>query len=129
MLAHVAQETPAVERAALEFVMDGDEELREIERDIAAAEAEGEAGEHLAHLHARYDEIGGYQARARAQTLLAGLGFDEEAQSRPVATFSGGWRMRLEPRARAHVPRRTCCCSTSPPTTSTWTRCCGSRIG
>jgi ATP-binding cassette subfamily F protein 3 len=53
------------------------------------------AGENLAHLHATYDEIGGYQARARAQTLLAGLGFDEEAQSKSVAEFSGGWRMRL----------------------------------
>ncbi|HEY2627625.1 MAG TPA: ATP-binding cassette domain-containing protein, partial [Usitatibacter sp.] len=93
VLAHVAQETPAVDRVALEFVMDGDEELREVERDIA--EAEVEAGERLAHLHAHYDEIGGYQARSRAQTLLAGLGFNEEAQSRAVATFSGGWRMRL----------------------------------
>jgi len=92
VLAHVAQETPAVDRPALDFVMDGDEELRAIERDIASA---GEGGERLAHLHARYEEIGGYQARSRAQTLLAGLGFGEEAQSRPVATFSGGWRMRL----------------------------------
>jgi ATP-binding cassette subfamily F protein 3 len=95
VMAHVAQETPAVERPALEFVMDGDEELREVEGEIAIAEAAHEAGEHLAHLHARYDEIGGYQARSRAQTLLAGLGFGEEAQSQPVARFSGGWRMRL----------------------------------
>jgi ATP-binding cassette subfamily F protein 3 len=95
VLSHVAQETPAVERAALEFVMDGDEELREIEREIALAEAVHEEGVHLANLHARYEEIGGYQARARAQTLLAGLGFDEAAQSRTVAQFSGGWRMRL----------------------------------
>jgi ATP-binding cassette, subfamily F, member 3 len=93
VLAHVAQETPAVETPALDFVMDGDEELRQVERDIAAAESEG--GERLANLHARYDEIGGYQARSRAQTLLAGLAFSEEAQSRSVATFSGGWRMRL----------------------------------
>jgi ATP-binding cassette subfamily F protein 3 len=95
VLSHVAQETPAVERAALEFVMDGDEELREIEREIAIAEAAHEEGIHLANLHARYEEIGGYQARARGQTLLAGLGFDEAAQSRAVAQFSGGWRMRL----------------------------------
>ncbi|HEX7465973.1 MAG TPA: ATP-binding cassette domain-containing protein, partial [Usitatibacter sp.] len=95
VLSHVAQETPAVERAALEFVMDGDEELREIEREIAIAEAAHEEGIHLANLHARYEEIGGYQARARGQTLLAGLGFDEAAQSRVVARFSGGWRMRL----------------------------------
>ncbi|HSJ96275.1 MAG TPA: ATP-binding cassette domain-containing protein, partial [Myxococcota bacterium] len=62
---------------------------------LGEGRGEGHAGEHLAHLHARYEEIGGYQARARAQTLLAGLGFDEPAQSRPVARFSGGWRMRL----------------------------------
>ena len=90
VLSHVAQETPAVARPALEFVMDGDAELRELEAEIATA-----SGEHLAHLHARYDEIGGYQARARAQTLLAGLGFDEPSQAREVAQFSGGWRMRL----------------------------------
>ncbi|MGZ5041356.1 MAG: ATP-binding cassette domain-containing protein [Usitatibacter sp.] len=95
VISHVAQETPAVERPALEFVMDGDAELREIEAAIATAEAAHESGIHLANLHARYDEIGGYQARARAQTLLAGLGFDEAAQSRSVASFSGGWRMRL----------------------------------
>src|SRR4030081_3602536 len=89
VLAHVAQETPAVERAALEFVIDGDEELREGESEMAVAEAAHESGEHLAHLHARYEEIGGYQARSRAQTLLAGLGFGEQAQSRPVAEFSG----------------------------------------
>src|SRR5436190_23435682 len=90
VLSHVAQETPAVERPALEFVIDGDAELREVEAAMAASH-----GEDLAHVMARYDEIGGYQARSRAQTLLAGLGFDEPAQSRHVAQFSGGWRMRL----------------------------------
>ncbi|HEV7786405.1 MAG TPA: ATP-binding cassette domain-containing protein, partial [Thermoanaerobaculia bacterium] len=83
VLSHVAQETPAVEQPALEFVMDGDVELREVEVAMAAADEE-----HLAHLHARYDEIGGYQARARAQTLLAGLGFNEVSQARNVAEFS-----------------------------------------
>jgi ATP-binding cassette subfamily F protein 3 len=96
VVAHVAQETPSVARPALEFVMDGDFELREIEAGIAVEEGSATAtGEHLADLHARYDEIGGYQARARAQTLLAGLGFDEAAQAREVSQFSGGWRMRL----------------------------------
>jgi len=90
VLSHVAQETPALDQPALEFVIDGDAELREIERGMEAADAE-----HLAHLHARYDEIGGYAARSRAQTLLAGLGFDEPSQMLPVAQFSGGWRMRL----------------------------------
>src|SRR5258706_4234274 len=95
VLSHVAQETPATDRAALDFVMDGDAELREIEAGIAVAEAAHESGEHLANLHARYGEIGGYQARARAQTLLAGLGFSEEGQGPSGAQFSGGWRMRL----------------------------------
>jgi ATP-binding cassette subfamily F protein 3 len=105
VLSHVAQETEPSPRAALEYAIDGDAELREIEREIGEIEADphpgplpGEResrGEHLAHLHARYGEIGGYQARSRAQEMLAGLGFDEAAQSRPVAEFSGGWRMRL----------------------------------
>src|SRR5688500_10177562 len=90
VLSHVAQETPAVARPALEFVMDGDVELREVERAMA-----DEHGEKLAELMAHYDHIGGYQAKARAQTLLAGLGFDEPAQGRHIADFSGGWRMRL----------------------------------
>jgi ATP-binding cassette subfamily F protein 3 len=90
VLAHVAQETPALDQPALEFVMDGDEELRAIERETAGA-----AGVRLAELHARYDEIGGYQAKSRAQTLLGGLGFGEAEQSRSVSEFSGGWRMLL----------------------------------
>ncbi len=90
VLSHVAQETPALDVPALEFVMDGDAELREIEAAIEVADSE-----HLANLHARYGEIGGYQARSRGQTLLAGLGFDEPSQARPVREFSGGWRMRL----------------------------------
>jgi ATP-binding cassette subfamily F protein 3 len=90
ILSYVAQETPAVERPALDFVMDGDLELRELETAMG-----DEHGEKLAELMAHYDHIGGYQAKARAQTLLAGLGFDEPAQARNVATFSGGWRMRL----------------------------------
>ncbi|MGE5616189.1 MAG: ABC-F family ATP-binding cassette domain-containing protein, partial [Bacillota bacterium] len=94
-IAHVAQETPAVERAALDFVMDGDEELRETERAIAEAEAHATDGARIATLHSRYDEIGGYTARSRAQILLSGLGFEEAAHLRPVASFSGGWRMRL----------------------------------
>jgi ATP-binding cassette subfamily F protein 3 len=95
VIAHVAQETPAIERAALDFVMDGDDELRAIESAIQRAEQARESGEHLANLHARFDEIGGYQARTRAQRLLAGLGFAEEEQAQSVARFSGGWRMRL----------------------------------
>ena len=95
ILSHVAQETPAIDQPALEFVMDGDVELRTLEREIAAAESRHDSGEDLAHLHGAYEEMGGYLARPRAQSMLAGLGFDEASQSRSVAEFSGGWRMRL----------------------------------
>ncbi len=95
-LAHVAQETPAVERAALDFVLDGDVELRAVEAALAAEErAHAADGHALAELHHRYEAIGGYAARARAAELLAGLGVTEARHADPVATFSGGWRMRL----------------------------------
>ena len=95
VISHVAQELIDVERDALDFVMDGDTELREVEGAIRQAEAAHEEGERAALLHARYDEIGGYAARSRAQALMSGLGFGPEAEARPVASFSGGWRMRL----------------------------------
>ncbi|HEX7117111.1 MAG TPA: ATP-binding cassette domain-containing protein [Steroidobacter sp.] len=94
VVAHVAQELEATERPAIEFVMDGDAELRETERAIAAAEAKN-AGTELGELHARYAAIGGYDARSRAGRLLHGLGFSAEDQTRPVSAFSGGWRVRL----------------------------------
>ena len=95
-IAHVAQETPAVAVPAIEYVLDGDRELREIEAALAAAERDHTLdGEALANLHHRFDEIGGYSSRARAATLLAGLGFPETRHADPVPSFSGGWRMRL----------------------------------
>ncbi len=94
VIAHVAQETPAAESSALDFVLDGDKELRQIERALAGAGHDA-AGEILGKLHDRFEAIGGYQARSRAAALLSGLGFSEEKQGRPVAEFSGGWRMRL----------------------------------
>ncbi|WP_371323902.1 ATP-binding cassette domain-containing protein [Dechloromonas sp. ZY10] len=93
-IARVAQETPALPTPALEFVLDGDAELRRVERELAAAEAAGD-GEAIGHLHARYDEIGGYSAKARAAEVLHGLGFSDADFARPVADFSGGWRVRL----------------------------------
>jgi ATP-binding cassette subfamily F protein 3 len=96
-LAHVAQETPSAPMPAIEYVLDGDRELRDVERALAAAEAPHAAdrGHDLALLHQRFESIGGYGARARAATLLAGLGFGDAQQSQPVDRFSGGWRMRL----------------------------------
>jgi ATP-binding cassette subfamily F protein 3 len=93
-VAHVAQDTPALPDPALEFVLDGDAELRQVERDLAAAEGAHD-GLKVAELHGRLDEIGGYAARARAAELLHGLGFADADFVRPVAEFSGGWRVRL----------------------------------
>jgi ATP-binding cassette subfamily F protein 3 len=100
-IAHVAQETPAVDTLAIEFVMDGDSELRAVERALREAgqdhAVDGHAvdGHAIAELHHRLEAIDGYSARARAATLLAGLGFADVRHTDPVASFSGGWRMRL----------------------------------
>jgi ATP-binding cassette subfamily F protein 3 len=99
-IAHVAQETPSAATPAIDYVQDGDRELREVERALAAAEAAHDADPHaggaaLADLHHRFEAIGGYAARSRAATLLSGLGFPDARHGDPVASFSGGWRMRL----------------------------------
>ncbi len=94
VLAHVAQHTPADSRPALDYVLDGDAELRRIEQQIAEAETAGE-GSRLGELHGRLEQIGGYSARSRAAQLIHGLGFPPGDEFRPVTDFSGGWRMRL----------------------------------
>ena len=94
VVAHVAQETPSDDRAAIEYVLDGDSELRGIQRAIAEAEARDD-GPGLADLHLRLEHAGGYSARARAARLLDGLGFEPGEEEDPVNSFSGGWRMRL----------------------------------
>ncbi len=93
-IARVAQETPSLRDAALDFVLDGDVELRRIERELAEAEAQGD-GEAIGRLHGRYGEVGGYSAKARVAEVLHGLGFSDADFQRPVADFSGGWRVRL----------------------------------
>jgi len=93
-LAHVAQETPAYTQSAIEFVLDGDVELRHLQQELAEAERKNE-GEHIAVLHARLREIDAYSANARAAQLLNGLGFTHQEQQYPVSDFSGGWRVRL----------------------------------
>jgi ATP-binding cassette subfamily F protein 3 len=90
----VAQETPALPDQAIEFVLDGDVELRKLEADLAAAEAAHDVAR-IAKIHDRLNDVGGYAARARAGQLLHGLGFTAEEQLKAVADFSGGWRMRL----------------------------------
>jgi ATP-binding cassette, subfamily F, member 3 len=93
-IAHVSQELVATEQPALEFVLDGDAELRAIEMSIADAEAHDD-GLKLGELHGRYAAVGGYDARSRAGRLMHGLGFSTADESRPVSSFSGGWRVRL----------------------------------
>jgi ATP-binding cassette subfamily F protein 3 len=93
-IARVAQETPALPDSALDFVLDGDVELRRVERELIEAEARND-GEAIGHLHDRYGEIGGYSAKARVAEILHGLGFTDADFQRSVAEFSGGWRVRL----------------------------------
>jgi ATP-binding cassette subfamily F protein 3 len=94
VVAHVAQETPALPMPAIEFVLDGDVELREIETALVKAEADHQ-GELIAELHQRLADVDGYSAKARAAELLSGLGFSQAGLAQPVSTFSGGWRVRL----------------------------------
>ncbi|MCP1675529.1 ATP-binding cassette subfamily F protein 3 [Natronocella acetinitrilica] len=94
VIAHVAQETPADPRAAIEYVLDGDQELRDIQSSLLDAEQAGQ-GERIATLHGRLEAIGGYGAEARAAQLIHGLGFVPGDERRPVTSYSGGWRMRL----------------------------------
>lgn len=92
--AHVAQETPAYQETALDFVMDGDEELRHLQQALTLAE-ERHDGHEIAELHEKLSIIDGYSAPARAARLLVGLGFSHEEQQKRVSDFSGGFRVRL----------------------------------
>jgi ATP-binding cassette subfamily F protein 3 len=93
-IAHMRQEVDTLERLAIDYVLDGDLRLRQVQRDLAAAEAAHD-GAAQARLHAELDSADGYTADARARKLLAGLGFTNEQMDRQVGDFSGGWRMRL----------------------------------
>src|ERR1700679_3656249 len=93
-LAHVSQELMPSERAAIDFVLDGDPQLRELEARLSVAQGQDD-GEHLAELYASYGAIGGYDAHSRAGQLMHGLGFAASDEQRPVSAFSGGWRVRL----------------------------------
>lgn len=90
VLAHVAQEAPANERAAIEHVLDGDEEWRDLDKKILDPDHP-----RFLKFQARYEEIDGYSARSRAAQLLNGLGFKNQDIDRPAQEFSGGWRVRL----------------------------------
>ncbi|WP_198264868.1 ATP-binding cassette domain-containing protein [sulfur-oxidizing endosymbiont of Gigantopelta aegis] len=94
VIAHVAQESPSSEKSAIEYVIDGDSELRRIEQAIETANESGH-GELLGKLYAQLEEVDGYTANSRASQLLSGLGFKQEQVNNSVNSFSGGWRMRL----------------------------------
>lgn len=93
-LASVSQETPDLDISALDYVLQGDAELQTLQTALRQAEAQND-GMKQAEYHAKLEEIDAYTAPARAAKLLNGLGFSQEEHSRPVKSFSGGWRMRL----------------------------------
>ena len=93
-LAMMAQEVPALEQPAIDYVLDGHRALRRAEKTLADAETAGD-NHAIAHAHGELEALHAWQQPARAATLLAGLGFSETQQQQPVASFSGGWRMRL----------------------------------
>tara|TARA_B110000211_G_scaffold85090_1_gene99758 strand:+ start:19596 stop:21497 length:1902 start_codon:yes stop_codon:yes gene_type:complete len=93
-IATVKQETPALEQSALDYVMDGDIEFRQLEAKLAQAR-EDDDGTLEATIINQIDTINGYSLPARAAELLHGLGFMQEQLANPVKSFSGGWRMRL----------------------------------
>ncbi len=94
IIAHVAQETPSTKRTAINYVLDGDVELRKIQQQLDTAEKNND-GTLQAECHSRLDEIDAYTAESRGSKLLLGLGFTTEQLEQPVDNFSGGWRMRL----------------------------------
>ncbi|WP_404415538.1 ATP-binding cassette domain-containing protein [Marinospirillum sp.] len=93
-IAHLEQEITELTQPALDYVLDGHQELKQVELGLQKAEAEGD-NHRLAELHGEYDLLQGYSKKAEAEQLLAGLGFAEETFYNPVNSFSGGWRIRL----------------------------------
>ncbi len=95
VIGEVAQSMPETSDGATDFVLQGDGRLQQAQAALAAAEAAGD-GHAIADAHLALDEAGAFDARARAQALLLGLGFASAQLDAPVNSFSGGWRMRLQ---------------------------------
>ena len=93
-LAWVNQETPALPQPAIDYVIDGDREYRQLEAALQQANERND-GHAIATVHGKLDAIDAWTIRSRAASLLHGLGFSNEQLERPVSDFSGGWRMRL----------------------------------
>ena len=94
-MAQVAQNMPETDQSASEFVLEGDTRLAELRQRLAAAEASGD-GMEMAHVYTDLADAGNHDALPRAEALILGLGFRVDELSKPVNSFSGGWRMRLQ---------------------------------
>ncbi|MEO8249710.1 MAG: ATP-binding cassette domain-containing protein [Burkholderiales bacterium] len=94
-MAQVAQEMPETDQGATDFVIEGDAALVHAQDEVAQAEASGD-GERMAHAYMHLHDAGAHDAPSRAQALILGLGFKTTELNNPVASFSGGWRMRLQ---------------------------------
>ncbi|UOD30258.1 ATP-binding cassette domain-containing protein [Massilia violaceinigra] len=97
-MAYVAQETPPLERAALDYAIDGDVHLRKLEAELARLESEPESTENgiaIGDIYSALADADAYTVQSRGEQLLLGLGFSLSQMQQPIASFSGGWRMRL----------------------------------
>ncbi|NHZ78275.1 ATP-binding cassette domain-containing protein [Massilia sp. CCM 8695] len=97
-MAYVAQETPPLERAALDYAIDGDVHLRKLEAELARLESEPESTENgiaIGEIYSALADADAYTVQSRGEQLLLGLGFSLSQMQQPIASFSGGWRMRL----------------------------------
>ncbi|NHZ37785.1 ATP-binding cassette domain-containing protein [Massilia rubra] len=97
-MAYVAQETPPLERAALDYAIDGDVHLRKLEAELARLESEPESTENgiaIGEIYSALADADAYTVQSRGEQLLLGLGFSLSQMQMPIVSFSGGWRMRL----------------------------------
>ena len=94
-MGQVAQDMPETEQSATQFVIDGDVTLLAAQEECTAAEATDDY-DRMAHAYTALADCGAYDAPARAQALILGLGFKTTELDNPVNSFSGGWRMRLQ---------------------------------
>ncbi|OBV40791.1 ATP-binding cassette, subfamily F, member 3 [Janthinobacterium psychrotolerans] len=97
-VAYVAQETPPLDRAALDYAIDGDATLRKLEAELAYLESQPETTENgiaIGNMYSALADADAYTVQSRGEQLLLGLGFTLDQMQQPVASFSGGWRMRL----------------------------------
>ncbi|AKU20310.1 ATP-binding cassette domain-containing protein [Massilia sp. NR 4-1] len=97
-MAYVAQETPPLERAALDYAIDGDVNLRKLQAELARLEGLPDSHDNgiaIGEVYSALADADAYTVQSRGEQLLLGLGFSLDQMQQPVASFSGGWRMRL----------------------------------